>query len=132
MTLGSKQLSLLLAVLVAVPACCCFGEVITGLLVVESETFSCCSSGDENEESAFPTSSGPIHPDCACSFLVVVQAEPVASLSASGFFSTSLFAESAYMARIEIPLRKKIGCLHSGALERGSTPIPILYQTFLV
>lgn len=132
MNLRKKGMIGLLAFLVANPACCCFGEYLSGWLAVEAEASSCCSSGAEREEPASPNHSAPLHEDCACSALDVVRAEPVASLSASGSFSLSLPFESAFTARTELPPSEKVGRLHLPAPVRGTPPIHILHQTFLL
>ena len=63
-------MTFLLALLVANPACCCFGKWLTQLTLEQPVPASCCS--ESGEEPAAPQDDQ----DCACKTTQVTQAQP--------------------------------------------------------
>ena len=65
-------MAFLLALLVANPACCCFGKWLTQLTLDEPAPASCCSDSESDEVPAAPQGDQ----DCACKTTQVTQAKP--------------------------------------------------------
>ena len=121
-------MAFLVALLVANPACCCFGKWLTQLTLDEPAPASCCSDSENNEDPTAPQDDQ----DCACKTTQVTQAKPeveLASLLASPLvarvpveiLSTSVFAP------------KLVGAVpFLDAPPRTTIPLRLAYQAFLL
>ncbi len=124
----SRLVSFLLALLVANPACCCFGKWLTQLTLDESVPASCCADSESDEEPATPQDDQ----DCACKTTQVTQAQPLVE-------QTSLLA-SALVARLPVEILsvatfapRSVGAApFLDAPPRTAVPARLAYQMFLL
>ena len=119
-------MAFLLALLVASPACCCFGKWLTQLTLDQPVPASCCS--ESGEEPAAPQDDQ----DCACKTTQVTQAQPESE-------QTSPHANPlASRLPIEILSAASFASQSVGALPyldappRTTIPARLAYQAFLL
>ena len=119
---------MLLSLLLANPACCCFGKWLTQLTLYEPAPASCCSGSPSDENPATPQDDR----DCACRTTQVTQAKPEAE-------QASLLA-SPLVSRLPIEIlsvsaltSKSVGAAHFlDAPPRTTVPARLAYQAFLL
>ena len=120
-------MAFLLALLVANPACCCFGKWLTQLTLDESVPASCCADSESDEEPATPQDDQ----DCACKTTQVTQAQPLVE-------QTPLLA-SPLVSRLPGEIssvstfapKSVAGSLILDAPPRTTVPARLAYQAFL-
>jgi hypothetical protein len=118
----------LLALLVANPACCCFGKWLTQLTLDEPVPASCCADPEGGENSAAQQDDK----DCVCKTTQVTQAQPWIE-------QTSLFASS-LVVKVPVEIlsvaafapRSVAGSLSLDAPPRTKIPTRLAHQVFLL
>ena len=114
--------------LVANPACCCFGKWLAQLTLDQPVPASCCSDSENNEDPAAPQDDR----DCACKTTQVTQAKPeveqVSSLA--GPLVARLPIEVLSVAALT---PKSVGAApFLDAPPRTTVPARLAYQVFLL
>lgn len=124
--LNKKLYAISLALIVASPACCCFGDCLQQFVLPDAMLPSCCS-GSEMDENSEDSSDY-----CACKTFEVARAKSDLSFSPSpqGFASSSSLASILSLETV-FPWLFSESVPPSG-LPLFSIPPRIVFQTFLI
>ena len=121
-------MTFLLALLVANPACCCFGKWLTQLTLDQPAPASCCADSEDGENSATQQDGK----DCACKTTQVTQAQPESEQTSphANPLATRLPVEISSVSTFTS--KSVAGSLPLDAPPRTTVPARLAHQVFLL